>query len=301
MADFNRAQISEKMQNIVKFEGEKDSLTTSVKFGVLIGLIKVESVSNKEVVNTILQLPQQYNNISANKGCNSDTKENENENDNEKSDEHQCEKKQLDKSEIRRKIRQERRKLTAASIHQQLRQHQHQQQQQEQQEYEDDEEEEEEEEDEETLKSGPCSCYSTVTEDEFDDDTRTILRNSNRKVSRKSNNKYSLSKSLMSLNRDESSFLFNYLDDINNNNSATKFTKFKSEIEISETSFNRNSTCRNSIRNNSDNDKRHMRHISRDIFDTIDCKNNNETNECNASVNLDNNNKRKIFFISAAS
>lgn len=56
MAEFNRAQISEKMQNIVKFEGEKDSLTTSVKFGVLIGLIKVESVSNKEVVNTILQL-----------------------------------------------------------------------------------------------------------------------------------------------------------------------------------------------------------------------------------------------------
>lgn len=56
MADFNRAQVSEKMQNIVKFEGEKDSLTTSVKFGVLIGLIKVESVSNKEVVNTILQL-----------------------------------------------------------------------------------------------------------------------------------------------------------------------------------------------------------------------------------------------------
>lgn len=56
MADFNRAQLSEKMQNIVKFEGEKDSLATSVKFGVLIGLIKVESVSNKEVVNTILQL-----------------------------------------------------------------------------------------------------------------------------------------------------------------------------------------------------------------------------------------------------
>lgn len=55
MAEVNRLQISEKMQNIVKFEGE-DSLTTSVKFGVLIGLIKVDSVSNKEVVNTILQL-----------------------------------------------------------------------------------------------------------------------------------------------------------------------------------------------------------------------------------------------------
>lgn len=56
MAEINRAQISEKMQNIAKFEGENDSLTTSVKFGVLIGLIKVDSVSNKEVVNTILQL-----------------------------------------------------------------------------------------------------------------------------------------------------------------------------------------------------------------------------------------------------
>lgn len=56
MAEVNRAQINEKMQNIAKFEGENDSLTTSVKFGVLIGLIKVDSVSNKEVVNTILQL-----------------------------------------------------------------------------------------------------------------------------------------------------------------------------------------------------------------------------------------------------
>lgn len=56
MAELSRSQISEKMKNIVNFEGEKDSLTTSVKFGVLIGLIKVDSVSNKEVVNTILQL-----------------------------------------------------------------------------------------------------------------------------------------------------------------------------------------------------------------------------------------------------
>lgn len=59
MAELSRAQISEKMQNIAKFEGENDSLTTSVKFGVLIGLIKVDSVSNKEVVNTILQLVSQ--------------------------------------------------------------------------------------------------------------------------------------------------------------------------------------------------------------------------------------------------
>lgn len=53
MAELARIQSSEKLQNIVKFEGgENDSL----KFAVLIGLIKVDSVSNKEVVNTILHL-----------------------------------------------------------------------------------------------------------------------------------------------------------------------------------------------------------------------------------------------------
>lgn len=51
MAELTHAQASEKMQNIV--EGSEN---VSLKFGVLIGLIKVESVSNKEVVNTILHL-----------------------------------------------------------------------------------------------------------------------------------------------------------------------------------------------------------------------------------------------------
>lgn len=51
MAELTRAQASEKMQNIV--DGNEN---ISLKFGVLIGLIKVESVSNKEVVNTILHL-----------------------------------------------------------------------------------------------------------------------------------------------------------------------------------------------------------------------------------------------------
>lgn len=51
MAELTRAQASEKMQNIV--EGSEN---VSLKFGVLIGLIKVESVTNKEVVNTILHL-----------------------------------------------------------------------------------------------------------------------------------------------------------------------------------------------------------------------------------------------------
>jgi hypothetical protein len=51
MAELTRAQASEKMQNIVDSQQNID-----LKFGVLIGLIKVESVSNKEVVNTILHL-----------------------------------------------------------------------------------------------------------------------------------------------------------------------------------------------------------------------------------------------------
>lgn len=54
MAELTRAQASEKMQNIV--EGSEFGENVSLKFGVLIGLIKVESVSNKEVVNTILHL-----------------------------------------------------------------------------------------------------------------------------------------------------------------------------------------------------------------------------------------------------
>lgn len=51
MAELTRAQASEKMQTLC--EGSEN---VSLKFGVLIGLIKVESVSNKEVVNTILHL-----------------------------------------------------------------------------------------------------------------------------------------------------------------------------------------------------------------------------------------------------
>jgi hypothetical protein len=240
--------------------------------------------------------PQQYI-----KG--SDSKDTDNENETERSavEEFLCEKKQQVRSEIRRKI-QERRKLITASIHQQLLQHQH-QQQEEQDEPEDEEEEEEEEEEEdedeeeeidEQLKSGPCSCYST--EEDFDDDTRTILRNCRSKAPRKQINKYSLSKSLMSLNRDDSSFLLNILDDANNN-SVAKFTKFRSQLEISETSFSR---C-GSVRSNSDNEKRHTRRVCRDTIENLE--KHNESNECNASsaVSLDTNNKKKIFFISAAS
>lgn len=55
MTELTRVEASEKMQNIV--EGSEN---ISLKFGVLIGLIKVESVSNKEVVNTILHLVSRF-------------------------------------------------------------------------------------------------------------------------------------------------------------------------------------------------------------------------------------------------
>jgi hypothetical protein len=52
MGEPNNVVDCEKMKNIIVSPNENVSL----QFGVLIGLIKVESVSNKEVVNTILHL-----------------------------------------------------------------------------------------------------------------------------------------------------------------------------------------------------------------------------------------------------
>lgn len=251
------------------------------------------------------------NNNSLN-GNNDDTIENDNENDtDDKIEEYQCERRKLDKSELRRKIRA--RKLAAAAIHlhqQQLQlQHHDQEQQQQPCEFEEEEEDEEEDDDEEydddeILKTGPCSCVSTVTETDIDDDTKIILRNCNSRTRRHQNthkpiNKFSLSKSLMSLNRDDSSFLFNYIDSVNS--SSNKFSKFKSEIEISETSFSRNYNKTS----DSHNDRRTYRNC-RDNFDNLSLtlssshEKHNEINDCNASVNLDTNQK-KIFFISAAS
>lgn len=62
MAELTRAQASEKMQNIIENIGS-NSENISLKFGVLIGLIKVESVSNKEVVNTILHLVSDHSSL----------------------------------------------------------------------------------------------------------------------------------------------------------------------------------------------------------------------------------------------
>lgn len=166
-----------------------------------------------------------------------------------------------------------------------------------------------------SLRSGPCSCYSTVTEDDYDDDTRVILRNSHnnrsrigrrQQISRKPINKFSLSTSLMSLSREDTNFLFNYIDDVNNK----KFSRFKSDIEISETSFcSHNKNC-NKYNENSYNDRRPIRNcrypfdVSSAELDEIAANSNttenNEDTLSTTSSNLDTN-KKKIFFISAAS
>ena len=140
-----------------------------------------------------------------------------------------------------------------------------------------------------SIKSGPCSCYSTA-DDVFDDDTRTILKSTKKPIERKRFvfdkpiSKFTVSTSLLSLNRDESN-LFNYIDDINNN----KFYKFKEE-EIAETSFERIISSRLS------ND---IRKKSRNSSDIALNRKHNEHSETSSSVNVDINNK-KIFFISAA-
>lgn len=166
---------------------------------------------------------------------------------------------------------------------------------------------EDEEENLESLKSGPCSCYSTVTEDDYDDDTRVILRNSQysrkgrrQQILRKPINKFSLSTSLMSLSREDTNFLFNYIDDVN----SRKFSKFRSEIEISETSFSSINRFKNynelSYNDNRRNCRQQFDVSSSDDVDETTTIDNNEDINCNASVNLDTN-KKKIFFISAAS
>lgn len=146
-----------------------------------------------------------------------------------------------------------------------------------------------------SIKSGPCSCYSTA-DDVFDDDTRSILRSTKKSIERKRSvfdkpiSKFTVSTSLMSLNRDESSLFNYYIDDINNNNN--KFYKFKGEEEeIAETAFDRISSS--TISN--DNRKKKRRNSS----DLTIYRKHNEHSENSSSVNVDINNK-KIFFISAA-
>lgn len=154
-------------------------------------------------------------------------------------------------------------------------------------------------------ESGPCSCYSTTTEfDEYDDDTKSILRS---KLLRKSLagrknhpiSKFSLSSSLMSLNRDDLT-LFNYIDSIS---SSSKFSKFRSEVEISETSFNKISS------NKLSNERRRKKSLSdfaavnSTDSSTLTVSEETYNNEINAERNHPTveSGKKKIFFISAAS
>lgn len=154
-------------------------------------------------------------------------------------------------------------------------------------------------------ESGPCSCYSTTSEfDEYDDDTKSILRS---KLLRKSLagrknhpiSKFSLSSSLMSLNRDDLA-LFNYIDSITSGN---KFSKFKSEAEISETSFNKISS------NNLNNEVRRKKSLS--DFSAVNSTHNSSLTVAaetyNNEINSERNNPtlesggKKIFFISTTS
>jgi hypothetical protein len=144
-------------------------------------------------------------------------------------------------------------------------------------------------------KSGPCSCYSTA-DDVFDDDLRTILSTKKaierkRFVFDKPISKFTVSTSLLSLNRDESS-LYNYIDDVNSNQRRNKFHKFRSEGEgIAETVFDQISSSKNSNESKNTNQR-----YSSDI---ALYRKHNEHSESSSSVNVDINNK-KIFFISAA-
>lgn len=147
-----------------------------------------------------------------------------------------------------------------------------------------------------------CSCYSATSEfDDFEnDDTRTILRTKKKLITRKNYpiNKFSLSTSLMSLNRDELT-LFNYFED-GISNSTSKFSKFKSETEVFETSFNEISS------NESSNDLRNKKSTNNFLAGNT-MKAAETTGETYNEINIKRNNptvdstQKKIFFISAAS
>lgn len=148
-----------------------------------------------------------------------------------------------------------------------------------------------------SIKStGPCSC---ISDDVFDDDTRTILRDLRKPLERKRFvldkpiSKFTLSTSLMSLNRDDTN-LFNYIDDINSN----KFYKFKSDedddeerVAVFETAFDKISLSKIS------NDKRKKKRRNSDTDNQKQQKHNEHSENFSSGNNVDINNK-KIFFIS---
>lgn len=143
-----------------------------------------------------------------------------------------------------------------------------------------------------------CSCYSAASEfDDFEnDDTRTILR-TKKLITRKKYpiNKFSLSSSLMSLNRDELT-LFNYFQD-GISNSSSKFSKFKSETEVFETSFNEISS------NESSNDLKYKKSNSNFLAGSTMKAVTETTGETYNEIHSPtvDSTQKKIFFISAAS
>jgi len=150
---------------------------------------------------------------------------------------------------------------------------------------------------------GPCSCNSTI-DDVFDDDTKTILKDSRSLIERKrfllerQISKFTLSTSLMSLNREEAN-LFNYIDDLsssnnNNTNNNRKFYKLKSDSDEAETAFDRISAYTMS------NDRRNKRRRNSSEIASSNHAKHNELCENLSSVNNVDINKKKIFFISAA-
>jgi hypothetical protein len=164
---------------------------------------------------------------------------------------------------------------------------------------EDDEEEAEEEEE------SPCSCgCNTATElDDYDnDDTRIILKNKKKTISRKNHpiSKFSLSSSLMSLNRDDLT-LFNFFDDSINSSCTTKFSKFRSEAEICETSFNNKFSSFKSC--NEKERKKSSCSLASRIEESATFGGETHHNEDIAEANSPtvNSKRKKIFFISAAS
>lgn len=153
-----------------------------------------------------------------------------------------------------------------------------------------------------------CSCYSATSEfDEFEnDDTKNILRTNKKLITRKNYpiNKFSLSSSLMSLNRDELT-LFNYFDD-GISNSTSKFSKFKSETEVFETSFNEissNESSNNDLRNKKSTNNflaGNTMKVAAAAMETTTLETYNEINIKRNNPAVDSTQK-KIFFISAAS
>lgn len=161
---------------------------------------------------------------------------------------------------------------------------------------------------EETIEELCNCCSSTLDFDEFENnDKRIILKNKNKSIIRKNHpiNKFTISSSLMSLNRDDFA-LFNFFENGTVNGSSYKFSKFKSETEVFETSFSKCTSLNNPCNNDIINKKKFNNFLSTDKknigSNVMTVQTYNETNikNCNQIMDKDDE-KKKIFFISDAS